>query len=164
MFRYRCSKQQIANGTLEVVPAIILYNDFLGSFLALFPECSGTKVSYWVSVSTFQLPITEQIALNQIYWHGLFFVILVQCDYRIKTRLCIKWWQTTWILLVMCSPVASHMLLNSWLAACWRAPLTSDHKGKIRKLVGLNKKHNNQKHYPIQVLAALELSAKCFSL
>lgn len=49
-------------------------------FPAPFPECSGTKVSYRVSVSTFQLPIIEQIALNQIYLHGLFFVIWVQSD------------------------------------------------------------------------------------
>lgn len=76
-----------------------------------FPECSGTKISYGVSVSTFQLPIIEQIALNQICLHGLFFVIWVQRDYRIMTELCLKWWQTTWILRVMCSPLASLMLL-----------------------------------------------------
>lgn len=59
-------------------------------FPAPFPERSGTKVSYRVSVSTFQLPIIEQIALNQIYLHGLFFVIWVQSDYRITTELCLK--------------------------------------------------------------------------
>lgn len=60
------------------------------SFPAVFPECSGTKDSYQVSVSTFQLPIIEQIALNQIYLHGLFFVIWFQSDYRIMTELCLK--------------------------------------------------------------------------
>lgn len=107
-------------------------------FPAPFPECSGTKVSYRVSVSTFQLPIIEQIALNQIYLHGLFFVIWVQSDYRIMTELCLKWWQTTRILLVMCPPLASFMLLYCWLAAIWMQT-SSGHQGKLRKFILLHK-------------------------
>lgn len=111
-----------------------------GIFPAPFPGWSGSKVSYRVSLFTFQLPIIEQIALNQIYSHGLFFVIWVHYDYRIMTELCLKWWQTSWILLVMCSPSASFMLLYCWLVAAWRAILTSSgHKRKMRKFVLLFK-------------------------
>ena len=109
-------------------------------FPAPFPERSGTKVSYRVSVSTFQLPIIEQIALNQIYLHGLFFVIWVQSDYRIMTELCLKWWQTAWIHLLMCSVLASLMLLYCWLAAVWGAmPTSSGRKGKTRKSIIVQK-------------------------
>lgn len=45
----------------------------------------------------------------------LFFVIWVQSDYRIMAELSFKWWQSTWILLVMCSPMASTAIL---LACC----------------------------------------------
>ncbi len=99
-------------------------------FPASFPECSGTNVSWRVSVSTFQLPIIEQIALNQIYLHGLFFVIRLQSDYRIMTELFLKWWQTTWILLLMCSALASLMLLYRRHTAVRRAMLTCS--GKMR--------------------------------
>lgn len=105
-------------------------------FPAPFPERSGTKVSYRVSVSTFQLPIIEQIALNQIYLHGLFFVIWVQSDYRIMTELCLKWWQTTWILLVICSPLAGIMgqhyvaILLACCSCMRRLADYSGHKGK----------------------------------
>lgn len=105
------------------------------TFSAPFPECSGTKVSYRVSLSTFQLPIIEQIALNQIYSQGLFFVIWVQSDYRIMTELCLKWWKTTWILLVMCSPLARLMLLYCRHAVyeelCWLVQIIKERWGTL---------------------------------
>lgn len=65
--------------------------------------------------------------MNQICLHGLVFVIWVQSDYRIMTELYLKWWQTTWILLVMRSPWASNIF---WYVA---GLLPYSHIAQIKK-------------------------------